>query len=47
MLCDLGAPVRVNADTLQSKSKNSPFDGRMLQGRVLKTLVDGRTAFSV
>jgi len=47
VLCDLGAPVRINADTLQSKSKNSPFDGRMLQGRVLKTLVDGRTAFSV
>jgi len=47
VLCDLGAPVRVNADTLQSKSKNSPFDGRMLQGRVLRTLVDGRTAFSV
>jgi len=32
----------VDADKLISKSKNSPFDGRRLQGRVLMTLVDGR-----
>jgi len=41
-LCDLGAPVIIDADKLLSKSKNSPFDGRRLQGRVLMTLVDGR-----
>ncbi len=32
----------VDADKLVSKSKNSPFDGRRLQGKVLLTLVDGR-----
>ena len=42
VLCDIGAPIRINADKLISKSKNSPFDGRRLQGQVLMTLVDGR-----
>lgn len=42
VLVDLGAPVVVDADRLISKSKNSPFDGRRLQGQVLMTLVDGR-----
>jgi dihydroorotase len=42
VLCDLGAPVVIDADKLVSKSKNSPFDGRRLQGQVLLTLVDGR-----
>ncbi|MDH4384043.1 MAG: dihydroorotase [Caulobacter sp.] len=41
-LCDLNAPVIVDADRLISKSKNSAFDGRRLQGQVLMTLVDGR-----
>jgi dihydroorotase len=42
VLVDLDAPVVVDADRLISKSKNSPFDGRRLQGQVLLTLVDGR-----
>lgn len=42
VLCDLGAPIVIDADKLISKSKNSPFDGRRLQGRVLMTVVDGR-----
>jgi len=33
VLCDIGAPIRVDADKLISKSKNSPFDGRSLQAR--------------
>jgi dihydroorotase len=45
VLCDLNAPVLINADKLLSKSKNSPFDGRRLQGKVLMTLVDGRTVY--
>jgi dihydroorotase len=44
VLCDLHAPVRIDADRLASKSKNSPFDGRVLQGQVRLTLVDGRVA---
>lgn len=46
VLCDLNAPVVIDADKLLSKSKNSPFDGRRLQGRVLRTLVDGRTVYA-
>lgn len=42
VLCDIGAPIVIDADKLLSKSKNSPFDGRRLQGRVLMTVVDGR-----
>jgi dihydroorotase len=42
VLFDPEAPVIVDADRLLSKSKNSPFDGRRLQGRVLLTMVDGR-----
>jgi len=32
----------IDAATLRSKSKNSPFDGRRLQGKVLLTVVSGR-----
>ena len=42
ILFDAGAPVVVDANALKSKSKNSPFDGRRLQGKVLLTVVGGR-----
>ena len=42
VLFDPGAPVVIDAATLKSKSRNSPFDGRRLQGRVLLTVVGGR-----
>ena len=45
VLCDLGAPRVIDAAQLTSKSKNSAFDGRRLQGEVLMTLVDGRVVF--
>ena len=45
VLCDPNAPQVIDADKLVSKSKNSPFDGRTLQGRVLRTVVDGRTVY--
>ena len=32
--------------TFRSKSKNAPFDGRPVQGRVERTIVDGRTIFA-
>ena len=47
VLADIDAPVVIDADALISKSKNSPFDGRRLQGRVLRTVVEGRTVFEV
>lgn len=42
VLCDIDAPIVVDANQLMSRSKNSPFDGRRLQGKVLMTLVGGR-----
>ncbi len=36
----------VVADVMGSKSKNSPFDNLPVQGRVLRTVIDGRTVFS-
>ncbi len=37
---------RVDSHALTSKSKNSPFDGRPMQGKVMRTVVDGRTVFT-
>ena len=36
---------KVDADKLVGKVKNSPFDGRPVQGRVMLTVVDGRPVF--
>jgi dihydroorotase len=36
---------KVEDKTLKSKSKNSPFDGRPVQGRVVQTIIDGRAVF--
>lgn len=46
VLCSLDTPVLIDAAKLVSKSKNSPFDGRRLQGKVLRTVVDGRTVYA-
>src|SRR5208282_5849809 len=35
----------IDTDRFRSKSKNAPFDGRPVQGRVERTVVDGRTIF--
>jgi len=42
VLCDIYAPRLIDAARLISKSRNSPFDGRRLQGMVRMTLVDGK-----
>jgi len=41
VLFDPDAPFVLNRETLQSKSKNTPFDGARMQGRVLGTWVAG------
>jgi dihydroorotase len=46
MLFDPDIARKLDAATFRSKSKNSPFDGRPVQGRVLRTVVDGRTVFA-
>lgn len=45
VLFDFDRPGRIEIESFRSKSKNSPFDGRPVQGRVLKTAVDGRVIF--
>ena len=41
ILFDPHAPFQLDRNTLLSKSKNTPFDGAIMQGRVLGTWVDG------
>lgn len=44
-LIDPEACYTVDAESFISKSKNSPFTGKAMQGRAVLTMVDGRTAF--
>ena len=46
LLFDLEAPWVVETAKFRSMSKNSPFDGRPVQGHALRTIVDGRTLFT-
>jgi dihydroorotase len=45
IVIDLEVPWVCNREELKSKCKNSPFDESKLQGRVVRTIVAGRTAF--
>ncbi|MDG4649849.1 dihydroorotase [Roseibacterium sp. SDUM158017] len=45
VLFDPEAPFRLDRSTLRSKSKNTPFDGALLQGRVAGTWVGGVRVF--
>jgi dihydroorotase len=45
VLADIAAPRIVDAAVLTSRSRNSAFDGRRLQGAVRMTLVDGRVVY--
>ncbi|WP_259780031.1 dihydroorotase [Aestuariispira ectoiniformans] len=42
---DTDKPRTLREENFRSKSKNSPFDGRPVQGEVLATIVDGRLLF--
>jgi dihydroorotase len=46
VLFDPDAPFLLDRATLQSKSKNTPFDGQRMEGRVLATFVAGKQVFS-
>ena len=45
VIFDPDAKSRIRTDEFRSKSKNAPFDGRPVRGRVERTIVDGRTIF--
>lgn len=47
VLFDPDAPFRLNRFELLSKSKNTPYDEALLQGRVLGTWVGGRQVFAL
>ena len=42
---DADIPFILDRETLKSKSKNTPFDGQKLQGKVIRTIVAGETIF--
>ena len=45
VLIDLEAPWRIEPDRFLSKSKNSPFEDRPVQGRALRTVVAGNEVY--
>lgn len=45
ILFDPDLPWRIDASRLRSKSRNSCFDRRPVQGKVMRTVIDGRVAF--
>lgn len=46
VMVDLDEPWVVEEKTIRSRSKNTCFEGAKLQGKVLQTMVAGRTVFS-
>lgn len=46
ILFDPERPWKCEREDLLSRSTNSPFDGRLLTGRVMRTFIDGETVFS-
>ena len=46
VLFDPNTPWRIEEKGFHSKSKNTAFDGRPVQGRVLETLLDGRSVYN-
>lgn len=44
-IADLGAEWTVDPSTLKSKSKNTPYAGRAMKGRIVKTIVNGKVVF--
>ena len=46
VIFDLDVPWRIDVDKFRSKSKNSPFDERPVQGRAIRTVVAGETVYT-
>jgi dihydroorotase len=45
IVIDTDVPWVVNPDELKSKCKNTPFDEARMTGRVVRTIVNGRTVY--
>jgi dihydroorotase len=46
VIFDMNAKNKIDKSTMYSKSKNTPFHGFNLKGRVVRTIVGGRTVFN-
>ncbi len=44
-LIDLGFPLKLDPAHLKSSSRNTAFEGRVMQGRVVRTVVNGATVY--
>jgi dihydroorotase len=47
IVVDLDVPWVVNPNELKSKCKNTPYDEARMQGRVVRTIVAGRTVYEI
>ncbi|HWE77944.1 MAG TPA: dihydroorotase, partial [Pseudolabrys sp.] len=47
IVVDLDVPWVVDPNELKSKCKNTPYDEARMQGRVLRTIVGGRTVYEI
>ena len=47
VLVDLDHMYEVKADELHSKSKNCPYDGTLLYGKVVTTIKGGKVTFQI
>jgi dihydroorotase len=45
-LADLSLNWKVEAESLKSASKNSPFEHTILEGRIIQTVVAGRAVYA-
>ena len=46
IVLDAGAPFKLDSDQLKSKSNNSPFDKKLMQGIVQRTFIAGNMVFA-
>ncbi|MCA9809386.1 MAG: amidohydrolase family protein, partial [Candidatus Dadabacteria bacterium] len=46
VIFDADAPVKIDRTKFRSKSKNTPFNGWDLKGKVLYTIVGGKVVYS-
>lgn len=47
VIADFDASYKIKADKFVSMGKNTPFDGKKVSGKILKTLVDGKMVYQI
>ena len=46
VIFDKNKKIIVNKELMYSKSKNTPFNGMKLKGKVIRTIVNGKTVYT-